>query len=188
MRIKENRMQKIMRYGAMPILLFKAQLTSEEAERLAEKLRQHQYTTSLIVSPHEDTEMEYMRYASPKRMRLLKYGRLKILTILIALALCLTATAQKLNITKLSSIPTIPKSYIDTVKAIMLFSDTADIKDLSIPLQKSTTYHKVQGVFWMTGYIIRDGFPDVRFNETYLDMDKKPLKKSIIVWRTKVIN
>jgi hypothetical protein len=79
MRLSNKNIKKISAYGATPILQIRnSVLTQYEAAQLAESLisEGHYRRTPIIVNAPE-TELQYIRYASPKRMRLLKYGKLR---------------------------------------------------------------------------------------------------------------
>jgi hypothetical protein len=83
------------------------------------------------------------------------------------------------------------KTYIDTIPILMLVCDTITIKNISYSMNGLP----VGGwAFWMKGYEIREHYwsyhPDYMImneqmsirNIVYLDAEKKPLNKNIVVW------
>jgi len=70
------------------------------------------------------------------------------------------------------------KPSTDTVKVIILVSYTAEIGNPNIV--KIMIGYQVSFIEYKNGFYIGR-------TETYLDQDKKPLKKSLVVWMTKEI-
>jgi len=116
-------------------------------------------------------------------------------------------------ITNNGMVPIIDTSkYLDTIPALLLASDTAqrlyvselmyidttkimkDGKYLPFKIKYDTTrYEPFHDVIWIKGYVVVPIFQSMYyFNELdnyvqYLDSNKQPLRKSLIIWQTKII-
>ena len=80
------------------------------------------------------------------------------------------------------------KVSYDTVPCIMLVCDTA------FYMQHTVAYIRLQDdaqqagrlAFWIRGYIAtKSKYSGVYIEKTYIDADKKPLSKNIVVWLSK---
>ena len=100
--------------------------------------------------------------------------------LLTALGLCGTAYGQ-----------------VDTIQCTMLVCDTMHYTNYTPSVSQQNYFDKSGAAFWVIGYEVReketdymmqgsDGEPYIRYKHlVYLDADKKPLSKNIIVWMCK---
>lgn len=97
------------------------------------------------------------------------------------------------------------KPSYDTVKVIIVYCDTTEIRnranhilitnitDIEGNIYSPTPYDNK--TYWMKGYEVIEVNPPPRLSygdiimisRTYLDADKKPLSKNIIVWQSKTL-
>lgn len=88
----------------------------------------------------------------------------------------------------------------DTVKVIMQVSDTVDNKNYTTSAHNRNYFSKANFIIWVIGYSVRERYnhnqesngdwncfncEDYMRHSYYLDADKKPLSKNIIVWMSK---
>jgi hypothetical protein len=82
----------------------------------------------------------------------------------------------------------------DTVKVVMLVSDTSsfdykmDDNRVSISTGETVTSFSL-ATYFLRGYYIRKPKPGSwhLYNVQYLDADKQPIRKNLIVWKIKVV-
>lgn len=91
----------------------------------------------------------------------------------------------------------------DTIRVIIQVSDTVEYKNYTTSAPNRNYFDKANWVIWVMGYSVRKRYnhnqesngdwqcfncEDYMRHSYYLDADRKPLSKNIVVWMSKEIN